>query len=183
MDERSVRDESGEELLDEERDAVAVALDPRTDLGRHVIRLEAPRDDVVHVAGGERVEAEDGRALVAPQAGERGHHTILQPGGAEAEQRVVGERVGEVLHHRKGLGVRPVEVLDDEQSGLRAGEVREPHHGLAEQHGRLVGASCRVAAPLRVPAFPRWPPKPASVGSFGGDGARKWEAKASVSGR
>lgn len=149
-DQGTRRHEPGQELLDQERQPVAVLGDE----GRHgTVDLGIRQAGVHHVrAPGVRQggEGQDRADPAAPQPVEqvRDARGPDGPGGGQAQHPLGGEGVGEVADHRQRLRVRPVQILQHEQApGGTAEHPEKPDHRFADEHGGVVGAVGRVARP------------------------------------
>ena len=145
--------------------------------------VEAGGDHPVDLGVGEAVEPDDGGRIVPLDPIEQLAGVAVRPGRDEAEHRLGAQRVGQVLDDREGLGVGPVEVLEQEEAprhrhrGRRAG-APPPRRAAPATPRRRTG---RLARP--GPGAPRWLPNPASDGSSGGGVARNSARNASVRGR
>ena len=176
----------GEQLLHEERDAVAVGAASRR--GHRAGTASEPRQAATMSrtsSGGRAATSRSVTPSCRRRRAQRLDRPALGPRRAEAEDRLVAEGVGEVVDDAERLDVGPVQVLEEEQRGVGPAEPRAGRGGPRPRRG---GPGTRPCPRRRRPAScgtsrPRWTPNPASCGSRGGDGPRKADANASVSGR
>ena len=132
------RHQPREQLLDEEGAAVAVRVQERLQVGRRRRHAEAGGQHAVHLGVAERRDAHDGRRVAPLEPADQVARGPVGPARAEAEDRLGPQGVGQVVEHGEGLGVGPVHVLEEQHAPPFAAVHREqPHHRLAEQHGRL----------------------------------------------
>jgi hypothetical protein len=151
---RSRRDQPGQQLLDQEGQPVAVLGDE----GGHgmVHLLGAGQAGAHHVRAVTVGEGSEGEDSADPAASEPVQHVrdvrgSGRPGRGQAQNPLGGEGVGEVVDDRQRLRVRPVQVLEHEQTPCGTAEHPEqPDHRFADEHGGVVGAPGRLArAPVR----------------------------------
>jgi hypothetical protein len=148
-DQAAGRDRAGEQFLHGERQPVAVGEQP-ADGARHLLGVEASRCHPPHrlVVQPPQLDAARG----APgrdrpeqvQAGRR----LAVPDRRQADHVRLGQVVGEVLHDRERLGVRPVQILEHEQRALGAGGREQPDQGLADDERRDLGRLIAGHGPL-----------------------------------
>ncbi len=146
-------DHAVQQLLDDERHAVAVAEQPVHRRAGHVVgrHAQAGRNELPHPL---RVEATrlDDRDTRPPSAAphQLPGRTGLGAGGRQQHDRLADEVVGEVVHDRQRLRVRVVQVLQDDQApDVPAEHGEQPQQAFGDDEQRLVVAEGRGVAPFR----------------------------------
>lgn len=150
MVERPVGQQTLEQLLDEQRDAVGVLVHEVGDRGRHRSRAQTLADHLPDLCRLQRGQLDQ---LCDPPLGEHTYpvlHPVGHPGAhrGHTHHRAVGETVGEVLHDGQGLGIRPVQVLQHQQTALLPGDKRQ-QPGQPLDQGELVGLLVLVGRTAR----------------------------------
>ena len=168
---RARRDQAREQLLDEERRAVAVGAHEAGEPGGRARRGEAGRHHPVDVVLGQRPDADDRGGVAALQPFEQLRGVALGPRGRHAQHGLGGQRVAEVVEGGEGLRVGPVQVLHHEHAAPPvAVGAQEPHDGLGQQERRVLGGLDVLVAP---PTRDEPSQVPAEPGERGGVGHRR----------
>ncbi len=129
-------DQTGQELLDEERVAVAVGLHEIDDLAGRARRGETQREHLLHGPVIQRRDAYHRSRIPAPEASDELVGGAIVTAGHHAEDRLGPESVREVIEHGKRLGVGPVHVLEQEDgAGVAAVRDEQAYDRLGEEHG------------------------------------------------
>ncbi len=123
----------GEQLLDQEGDAVRAALDPVQDLvsrvreaHSHHLRDRRPLQPL-------QPEVPAGAPTGDPAQLARGGW-LVRPRRGHAQDPCPGQVVAQVVDHRPGVGIRPVQVLEDEQQASRLGQTAQQLDGGLRLH-------------------------------------------------
>jgi hypothetical protein len=144
LGQRPLSQQPGQDLLDQERDALGPAGDEFVHRGRQVGGVQAGPG---HVGHRRRIEAAQrqhgGGSAGRERAGDRGGFAALLisgfPEGGETQHPFGGQVVGEVLQQRQRLLVGPVQVLQDEHAAdLRSQDAQQAQYRLAEEDRRLL---------------------------------------------
>ena len=168
---RARRDQAREQLLDEERRAVAVGAHEAGEPGGRARRGEAGRHHPVDVVLGQRPDADDRGGVAALQPFEQLRGVALGPRGRHAQHGLGGQRVAQVVEGGQGLRVGPVQVLHHEHAAPPvAVGAQEPHDGLGQQERRVLGGLDVLVAP---PTRDEPSQVPAEPGERGGVGHRR----------
>ena len=160
LGQRPLRHQSGQDLLDQERDALGPPGDEFVHRGRQVGCIQAGPGHVGHRRRAKAAQRQHGGGSARRErAGQRGGFAALLisglPEGDEAQHPFGGQVVGEVLEQRQRLPVGPVQVLQGEHAArLRGQGAQQPQHRLAEEDRRLLPRHRLRWPPLRESAVP-----------------------------
>ena len=144
LGQRPLRHQSGQDLLDQERDALGPPGDEFVHRGRQVAGVQAGASHVGHRRRAKAAQRQHGGGSARRErAGQRGGFAALLisglPEGDEAQHPFGGQVVGEVLEQRQRLPVGPVQVLQGEHAArLRGQGAQQPQYRLAEEDRRLL---------------------------------------------
>ena len=140
LGQRPLPHQPGQDLLDQERDALGPPGDEFVHRGRQVGGVQAGPGHVGHRRRVEAAQRQHGGGPAGRErAGERGRFAAFLPEGGETQHPFGGQVVGEVLQQRQRLLVGPVQVLQHEHAaGLRSQDAQQAQDRLAEEDRRLL---------------------------------------------
>jgi hypothetical protein len=169
LDQQGRAHQPGQQLIDQERQPVGGGAEPALDSPRQRGRAQAGPGHVDHGRLLQPLQRHHGGGPAGGQGGGQ-----LAAGGAllgaergQAEDPLAGQVVGQVLEHGQGLGVGPVQVLQDQQAATVAGQgAQQPQDPLAE-HDQGLGAVRGLPRPPFRDQPPQGRPERPQLGEVG----------------